>query len=242
MRLWIRKNDVKEYDVKFAAWQIYKRLYMGFLKDFSYEVDVIKEENGKNVRPYLSSQFKHKVISTELKFSGETDFNFSKKKIFGYGRSRYQHFMEFLNEKEGVEYEEAVKRLDICCKKHHSYENISIMPQTGSMNLLKKGIGNDRLDVWVWCINKYYLQESNLLYNFCSYEHMECLKEYLQCFDNVYDYCAMIYKIDEELTHDLIVSGSKSIDSADRVLEYIALAERFWEQKRKYIDNCMRED
>lgn len=71
---------------------------------------------------------------------------------------------------------------------------------------------------------------------------MECLKAYLECFDNVYDYCAVIYKIDEKLTHDLIVSGSKSIDSADRVLEYISLAERFWEQKRKYIDNCMRED
>ena len=242
MRIWIRKNDVKEYDVKFAAWQIYKRLYTKFLKDFNYEGDVIKEEKGKSVRPYLSSRFYHKTISTELKFSGETDFNFSKKKIFGYGRSRYQHFREFLNEKDGREYDEAVRRLDICCKKHHSYENISIMPQTGGMNLLKKGIGNDRLDVWVWCINKYYLQESNLLYNFCSYEHMECLKAYLQCFDNVYDYCAVIYKIDEKLTHDLIVSGSKSIDSAERVLEYISLAERFWEQKRKYIENCMRED
>ena len=183
----------------------------------------------------MAKAFKYKGKESEiLKFSGETDFNFSKKKVFGYGRSRYDHYKVVL----GENFPECECILEECYNKFHSQENISILPQTGNLQLVKKGIGNDRLDAFIWCLNAFYQEQGNLMLNFCSADNINALNSYLHLFSDVYEYCNVIYGINKELTSRLIVSGKQEIDSPKRVIEYMNLAKDFWEQKRKFIDSC----
>lgn len=128
-------------------------------------------------------------------------------------------------------------QLEECYIKFHSCENISILPQTGNLQLMKKGIGNGRLDTFIWSLNTYYEEQGNLILNFCSADNMSALNAYLNLFSDVYEYCSVIYGINKELTLRLITSGKQEIDSPKRVIEYVNLAKDFWKQKRAYIDS-----
>ncbi|WP_195454185.1 hypothetical protein [Ligilactobacillus ruminis] len=88
-------NDIGEYDVKYEAWKIYQIMYRNNLikggKLFT-DNDIIKDDG----RPYIKCQFIHNGKSTkEMKFSGETDFNFSKQKKSELCRSRYENYKKF---------------------------------------------------------------------------------------------------------------------------------------------------
>lgn len=78
-RLWIKSNDVDEYDVKYGSWKIYQKMYKNNL-NFT-DNDIIRNDG----RPYVKCQFKYKnKFTKQMKFSGETDFNFSKKRNGNY--------------------------------------------------------------------------------------------------------------------------------------------------------------
>lgn len=217
----------QEYDVTRSSWDIYRCMYKDHLH--ICPDSIIKKGTQ---RAYIKSSFIFNgKKSEELAFSGETDFNFSRTKIFGYGRSRYEHFKKLLGKTDVYH----IHMLDTCCDKFHSQENISLMPKTGSLQLVKKCIGNDRLDVFVWCLNEYYQHRSSLIYNFCSYENLNALKSFLELFQNIHEYCKVIYCIDSKLTDDLVDSGRKPIDSAKRAIEYMELAHAFWRQKETIL-------
>ncbi len=150
MRLWLRRNDVDEYDVKYGAWRLY---------------DIIYDD--------------------------------------------LQH-------------------------------NISIMPQNGALNLAKKMLGNDRLDVFIWALNEYYENGNGLILNCSSNEYLPSLKLFLGLFSGVNDYCRCMYQIDEDLVQRLVVSGTKPLDCVSRAKEYMDLAEEFWAQRDKYINMKLR--
>lgn len=218
-----------EYDVENSSWNVYKCMYKDYLEINS---DNITKKGTQ--RPYIKSSLIYNgKKSEELSFSGETDFNFSKTKVFGYGRNRYNHFKKFLDKKDV----NSIHMLDTCCDNFHSQVNISLMPQTGCLQLVKKSIGNDRLDTFVWCLNEYYHHRNSLVFNFCSYENLNALTSFLELFQNIHEYCRVIYCIDSKLTDHLVESGRKPIDSAKRVTEYMELANEFWTQKRYYLDN-----
>ncbi|MBX4262459.1 hypothetical protein KTC96_09980 [Clostridium estertheticum] len=240
MRLWLRFNDYEEYDVKFGSWQIYSHIYKDNFHDkIIYDEDVVVKEK----RPYITRKFKYNSkISKELDFSGETDFNFSKKRIFGLGDNRYNQYKKLIKKEyldNPSKYKEYITKLEECEKKLYSQANISLMPKTGGLQLVKKGVGNDRLDVFIWTLNEYYEYGiTSQVFSTCSCENMEYLKSFLDLFENVNEYCEAVYHIDKELSDDLCVSGSKMIDSAERVIKYMELADRFWTQKEKYINKA----
>ena len=228
-------QSIVEFDVSEKAWGIYKMLYGKNMGSIDFLNDVKKDKK----RFYIVKSFEYNgKASKQIKFSGELDFNISKKRVFGFGQSRYDQFKKFLNaanEKNKDKYLEFLN--DWCNKLCYQEYNISLMPQTGCLQLVKKNVGNDRLDVFVWCLNEYYTQSSNIIFNFCSFENIESLKSYLDIFNNINEYCEAVYHINKTLTDELVVSGSKALDSAERVMEYLDLAYEFCEQKKQYIEN-----
>jgi len=234
MRLWLRHSDYEEYDIKFGSWQIYSHIYKDNIGEILYDDDVIKKK-----RPYVTRKFNYNgKVSELLDLSGETDFNFSKKKIVGLGDSRYKQYEKLIKMKYHDDSSQYIGKLYKCSNKFHSQANISLMPKTGGLQLVKKGVGNDRLDVFIWSLNEYYEKGvTSQIFSNCSCENRTFLKSFLDLFKDVYEYCEAVYHIDKELSHDLCVSGSKMIDSAERVIQYMMLAERFWTQKEKYINS-----
>lgn len=236
-RLWLKLNDVDEYDVKYQAWKIYQIMYKKNL--IFTENDIIR--NGR--RPYISCQFVHnKKITNPMKFSGETDFNFSTKRKRELCRSRYEHYKKILErdlEDSGI-LEIYVRMLNECSQMCYSQDNISIMLQTGNMQGVKGAIGLDRLDVWLLVVDMKYRYNINLLQNHCTMENCSEIEEFLNLFDNVYDYANTIYHIDRKLVDDLIESGKRPLDSADNIIVFMSLAKRFWEQKHRFIDEQIK--
>lgn len=120
-------------------------------------------------------------------------------------------------------------------------DNISIMPVTGGLNNTKKSVGNDRLDVFLLALKLYYQENgypslllSSGKQSLVYWSDINVLKEYLDSFDGLYDYCDKVYHINEELVDQLCESGRTPIDSAKRVKKYIELAWKFWAQKNEY--------
>ncbi|MDE6954036.1 MAG: hypothetical protein K2P09_09540 [Erysipelotrichales bacterium] len=222
-----------EYDVELNAWKIYKKMYENNL-DFT-EDDIIRNDG----RAYLKCIFKHNEKSTELmKFSGETDFNFSTHKKRELCRSRYEHYRKIL-ERDLAGNEELSKYIEMlnkCSERHHSQENISIMPKSGNMQGVKGSVGLDRLDVWLLVLDLKYTYKINLLQNHCTMENYLEIDKFLNLFDDVFDYANTIYHIDRDLVKDLIESGKNPLVSASYIITYMSLANRFWEQKRKFIE------
>ena len=236
-RLWLKLNDTDEYDVKHEAWKIYQILYNDNL---NFEDRDIIRTNG---RPYIKCKFAHNKKSTNLMdFSGEIDFNFSDKTRRELNRSRYLHYEEILKrdlEDEGI-LEIYIEMLNECLQMHHSQDNISIMPKTGNMQGAKGSIGLDRLDVWLFVLDMKYRYNINLLQNHCTMENCSALGEFLDLFEDVYDYANTIYHIDKELVDDLIESGKKPLDSASNIITYMSLAKNFWKQKHVFIEKQLK--
>lgn len=226
----------KEYDTSDKAWEVYKKMY-----EENLNFSDIKQDSG---RPHIKSQFMHgEKISSEMDFSGEVDFNFSEDSpimSLGMGkgkryRTRYIHYKMILEQDSADEY--YINMLEECKNRHHSPENISIMPQTGNMQGTKQQIGLDRLDVWLLVLNMKYENNINLLQNHCTMENFMPIQYFLDLFDDVYDYAKTIYHIDRELVDDLIESGKKPLNSSYNIINYMLLAKRFWKQKKRYWDS-----
>ena len=65
-RLWLKINDIGEYDVKYGAWKIYQIMYTNNLikgGNLFTDNDIVK----KGGRPYIKCQFIHNGKSTEAK-------------------------------------------------------------------------------------------------------------------------------------------------------------------------------
>ena len=217
-----------EYDTSPEAFKLYNALYRqnGLLGS------EISLSAAKSRRPAAECELFHDGRSVVLTVSGDTDFNFSTKRVIGLSRSRIDFLNYYQHELPMEQQGEFIHLLSECQRHFHSPENLSLMPQTGGLNLAKKGIGNDRLDAFVFSLSEYYTGGSNLLLSYASNENLPFLKQYLSLFSSVYDYCRTIYGISDALTPALVVSGRQPIDSAPRALEYMQLACRFWEQKR----------
>lgn len=127
--------EENEFDVSDLAWLTYKVLYRT-------EIDTM--DKGR-----LHAKFR--IGETIVNMSGETDFNFGE----GWASSISNKFEHYIG---GVpkEFENVYKKqLEICIELYHSILNISLMPQTGNLQSTKAGIGNDRLDTFIWALSSY---------------------------------------------------------------------------------------
>ena len=216
----------EEFDTTPIAWEIYKLMYTENFKEICVKSD--------KTRKYIEASFIYNGKNFDLmKFSGDTDFNFGK----GWSHSIQDKYKKLITESSiSQEYKTMYSRhLGLCIELYKSVVNISIMPRNGNLQSAKKGIGNDRIDTFIWALDEYYSENSNLLTNNSSCEHMKILEKYLGVFGDVYNYCGTIYHINASLVDELIESGKKSIDSVERMISYMNLALRFWRQKIAYL-------
>lgn len=213
-------DDEIEYDVSDVAWYTYKLLY-----------DNIIIVN-RGTRRFTEIEININGSQEKISLSGETDFNFKK----GFAHSRLDAFNDIISSEVPEEFVVKYKdNLEICVKLSKSIVNISLMAQTGNLQQAKGGL-NDRLDVFIWALDKYYLHgNSNILFNYASNPNIKFLKEYLASYENIYDYCWMIYRIEKSLVDDMIISGGIALDTEFNVMKYMTIAFRFWKQKYIYI-------
>lgn len=224
----------EEFDTSDLAWKIYNIMY-----------DLTNCVENDDTRKAVKGIINYDGITTpdELVYSGDTDFNFG----LGWSHSifdKYKNYIDEISFGSDDEREQFIKRyttsLMVCQDVYKSIVNISLMPKTGNLQMTKKGLGNDRLDVFVWALDRYYDENEhiNLLVNYSTWNHMEHLYQYLNQFSDVYEYCKAVYHINGSLVDDMIESGKKGIDSPERVIEYMYLALRFWRQKLMFLNSC----
>lgn len=214
----------EEFDTSDLAWITYKIFY-----DCNFEVE-------ENNRKYIPLQLRN----TKVDLSGDTDFNFGP----GWSNSVFHKYNGYLGEVPKENEKLYRDQLSICKKLFYSIVNVSLMPQTGNLQCAKKGIGNDRLDTFIWALSSYYDGETSLLFNYATYQNTKDLKDYLQLFftDNnksIYKYCLQIYGMSQQLVDEFIESGKLAINSPERVIQYMKLAYRFWRQKLMHINGKM---
>lgn len=216
-----------EFDTSNEAWEVYKLLYEVNFHD--------RIELKQNKRRFIEERFiVNKRTSTKLiNFSGDTDFNFTK----GFAHSRLTAYRKYI--KDGKIPDKYAKiysnNLTIFEELTYSIVNVSLIPQNGNLQAIKQGVGNDRLDTFIWALDEYYNETSNVLFNHSSANNMPVLKEYLAMYQDVYEYCATVYHINVSLVDDLIESGKRAVDSPERVIEFMNLTYRFWTQKAKFL-------
>lgn len=253
----IYNNEEKPFDPDSSpeAIEYYKKIYKNHFKLFSeFEADdskVVKaddSDDGKSKR-YSRIHFKIKSNSkylqefeSEFKISGDIDFNFNEKK--------YEYFEPLL--KENKKYLKKLK----CFRdnRHHSLINMSLMPTTGALNTIKGFKSSfDRHDKFLFSLNNYYNFGCDRIFTF-SENNEESIRSFLNQFTDIYDYCKNFYFIeDKNLINDLIKSGEQRIYfyksnntdeskkiNADFLINYMNLAERYWEEKAKNIKKHLK--
>lgn len=227
------------YDGKKYTWKkVYDIVYADNL-DSNIKLEYINNRYQKN------TEFTYRgKKSKRMYFSGDIVFNFHNDPPGKSGKRRlYTEMYNLLqikkeNNDSGLTYEELCDIEDMLIEANKRTErksNVSIMPCTGSLQTIKQAIGRDRLDTFVWCLDEHYQYGKTVLYNHCAAAYMETLNSFLELFDSVEEYCECIYNISPELTRKLVLSGSKPIDSPQRIREYIILANQFWHERIVYF-------
>lgn len=179
------------------------------------------------------------------RLGGECDFNFNEEK--------YMAFKRII----GNSNKEALEQLERCRKMHHRFANFSLMQSAGGLQIFKGMLEYDRWDIFIYELNQYFKCESKIeraKTQLCKYlarssfhpVNKKFLTQYLDLFDNIYEYCKQVYFIeDEEFISTIISERPKKIIDAEDIVRYMNLAENFWNLKRQYfkkIDNKSTRD
>ena len=129
--------------------------------------------------------------------------------------------------------------------------NISLLISSGDLQGSKQGIGFDRGDTFLWALDQYFNDISEIILNHATWqmslyprEFLDYIKTTSNCnpHDVIFYYCSIFYNLEinisnKELIRDLIHSGSRAIDNEHAAIRYIELALRFWNARRNSINN-----
>ena len=217
-----------EFDTSNEAWEVYKLLYEA---NFHDGIELKQNKRRRFIEERITVN--NRTSAKPINFSGDTDFNYTK----GFAHSRLTAYRKYLKDGKipGKYAKIYSNNLTIFEELTYSIVNVSLIPQNGNMQAIKQGVGNDRLDTFIWALDEYYNKTSNVLFNHSSANNMSVLKEYLAMYQDVYEYCATVYHINESLVDELIESGKRAVDSPERVIEFMNLTYRFWTQKAKFL-------
>ena len=217
-----------EFDTSNEAWEVYKLLYEA---NFHDGIELKQNKRRRFIEERITVN--NRTSAKPINFSGDTDFNYTK----GFAHSRLTAYRKYLKDGKipGKYAKIYSNNLTIFEELTYSIVNVSLIPQNGNMQAIKQGVGNDRLDTFIWALDEYYNKTSNVLFNHSSANNMPVLKEYLAMYQDVYEYCATVYHINESLVDELIESGKRAVDSPERVIEFMNLTYRFWTQKVKFL-------
>jgi len=236
-----------EPDSSKEAWCYYKSIYTPerweLFSDFDMENvqtydEHMKGGETKKILRYLSWIKTESAYATGdklgpcFRFGGDCCFNFNEIK--------YPIFKKILRE-------EKIGILDKCNNMHHDYFNLAIIPTTGGLNTFKGKIGfdnfgnlrlpkknewiksYDRFDTLVYFLNRFYLDNDELVLAYSGI-NKENLRYWLKLFHDIYEYCKIIYCIDDPSFVDkLINNGNKPIEKAKNIIYYMELAQAYWE-------------
>lgn len=185
-------------------------------------------ENYENAfkRLYIKVSNDTMGLGDSFLLGGETDFNFNEKKfpvlmqILERGKARHKDF----------------EKLQFCKRNYHSVVNFSLMPATGAMGNFKGSEEFDRLDCFICSLNEFYASGNYQILSEGKGDNKEYLLNYLNLFNDIYDYCRKIYFIDErDFVDRIITDGQKPLESREDVVRYMNLAIDYWNRKEKYF-------
>ena len=221
-------------DTNDLVWEMYKITYKDGILSECFNMETYETSDGRKYA-LLTVEGKEKIFGNikikdkDIKLSGDVIFNFSDTRCNGYENSIEEDY----NVIRQIEYKE---KLEECKKMHDSFENCALMISTGKLQQTKQHIGNDRGDVFVWALDEYYKGNNERVLEWAPKDKARILREFLNYFHDVYKYCEVFYNItDKGFIDRLIQSGSKALDSADKVENYIDLALKFWDERAEYM-------
>jgi len=226
----------EEYDSSREMWSFYNEIYKKVFNNIQNE-KITVEVKGKKDKRYLRY---HKVVEG-YQLAGDVCFNFKRTKL----KKLIDTVKCDRNCRENDK-NEIINIIEMVREYHHSVENVSLMLTTGNMQGTKQQIGNDRFDVFCYAIDEYCKGVTSWVLAHSTPQNKGILIDYLneRCDDNgekktikYFEDIFMLKMDDECLISDLLDSGKKSIDSAERVLEYILLAYRLWICRAIYYEN-----
>lgn len=226
-----------KYDGKKFIWNnVYSKAYSNNF--FTQPFNNLEFMNG---RYQLNTVFLYNNKESEqMYFSGDIIFNFfdsskrGKRRIYTEMKKILDIERNNTSDKNKINYLNDIESLlDKCKHRTESKENVSILPSTGSLQLVKQAVGRDRFDTFLWCINEHY-NGNSLLFNHCAAAFIPKLESFLNLFTNVYEFCYCIYNLDcddDKLIDSLVTSGGLPINNSQRVLEFVTLANKFWHRR-----------
>lgn len=166
-------------------------------------------------------------IVAAYRLGGDCDFNFNEKK--------YALFLGIIESDSTASKQEkanASQQLANCRKMHHNLLNFSLMQGIGNMQKFKGSNRYDRLDTFVYELDKYYRGVSNSILQYSSPSNEPALILFLNDFKDIYEYCATFYFITEKTFIDEIIKqGSMPITNVIELKRYMDLAEKYWAKK-----------
>lgn len=230
-----------EYDPDSSpkAFEHYKRAYIS--SEFCSPIDKfdwlnvdtrnhLLNESYENAfeRLYVKIQDDTMGLGDSFLLGGETDFNFNEQKSI--------YLMQILKQKK-VRHKD-VEKLQFCQNNYHSVVNFSLMPATGAMGNFKGSEKFDRLDCFICSLNEFYINGNYQVLSKAKGRNKEYLLNYLNLFDDIYDYCRKIYFMeDREFVDRIIMNGQKPLKSREDVVRYMNLAIDYWNRKESYLKN-----
>ena len=189
-----------------VAWDFYKKYYG---KCLFYDA--------------TQNEYVVKVKSTEIYVNGDVCFN-TKLKY----KTRYSLLGSLI--KESSQFKDMNQLLS---ELRYSPMNISILPKTGGLNIIKKNFADDRLDSFIWLLNQYYRGVTAPIVNrgtvnSCISNQL-LLKCFLDKFKSEKEFCLFFYGLeDEKFVSKLIGSGQRAICNISDLYQFLKLAIEFW--------------
>ncbi|MDY6356499.1 MAG: hypothetical protein SPL59_04625 [Catonella sp.] len=181
-----------------------------------------------------------------IKYKKETDrrekypfFKLAGDCIFNFNSLKKERYVQLLGDDK-----EAIALLEECCNMHHTFENMALLPITGSLNNQKQGgrYGWDRPDKHIKGLQELFDKKSMDILNYCrNEESKEAIINYFGIFNNnINTYFNIIYLLDDKWIKRLTEFANKyhNIDSKDVAISYMNMAKDFWIDRKKSIENA----
>lgn len=169
----------------------------------------------------------NEFIVAANRLGGDCDFNFNEKKY-----PLFQEIIESDSIASHREKDNAIQQLSKCKEMHHTLLNFSLMQAIGNMQKFKGSNRYDRLDTFIYELDKYYRGVSNSILQYSSPNNEPALISFLNDFKDIYEYCATFYFITEKtFVDEIIKEGSMPITNVTELVRYMNLAEKYWAKK-----------
>ncbi len=209
-----------EYDRSPDAFNLFKSIY---------REDLTEDKEGWKY---------HYIENKSIAISGDIDINFKMRTLHSW-YELIDHDLKYKGDKNNLK--------NILNRYHdltYTPQNISLMPVSGGLNNFKESIGFDRIDTFLYALNLYYEDKTDsFILNYgqinpANSTLKRILKDYLDSFGGIYNYCSKIYHIDDKkFIDELCDNGKKAILTASDIDKYIELATKFWQKKEEFYKN-----